>query len=96
MNDKRRLYMDMLKEAAPYSKKTVLWFRAAGLITLVVLGAGYWALFMAIGGHLPLWMVMLAELAGLVLMVGALAAALRSRRKDIERHRASQPESGPE
>ena len=94
MNHRQQQYIDMLKEAAPYSKKTIWWFRAAGLITLGVLGGGYWALFMAVGGHLSLWMVMIAELVGVAVMVAALAASLRSRRQDIERYRASQMQGG--
>ncbi len=88
MNNRSNRYLDMLKEPAPYSRKTVLWFRLAGFVTLIVLGAGYYALYLAVAGRLAIWLVMLAELVGVILMVGALALALKSRQYDIARHKS--------
>lgn len=79
---------DLLKQDAPYSHKTIWRFRLAGVITVIALGVGYWAVFQALAGRLSLWMVMIAELIGLGVMLGALGAAFKSRKNDIRQHQS--------
>jgi uncharacterized BrkB/YihY/UPF0761 family membrane protein len=79
-------WLELLKQEAPYSHRTIWLFRLAGLLTVVALIIGYWAIFRALSGHLPLMAVMGTELAGLIIMIGSLAAAFKSRQADICRY----------
>jgi hypothetical protein len=78
--------MDLLKQEAPYSRATIWRFRLAGILTVLALGVGYWAIFRALSGRLSLMAVMGTELGGLIVMVASVAAALKSRQLDIRRY----------
>ncbi|OLZ08506.1 hypothetical protein [Sulfobacillus thermosulfidooxidans] len=81
-------WIDLLKQDAPYSKKTIGRFRWAGIVTVLALGLGYWAIFRALSGRLSLFIVMGIELLGLLVMLGALGMAIKSRQDDIRQHQS--------
>ncbi len=86
MNKPPYSWMELLKQEAPYSRGTIWRFRLAGLLTVLALGIGYWAIFRALSGHLSLIAAMGTELFGLIVMVVSVAASLKSRQKDIRRY----------
>jgi hypothetical protein len=80
-----------LEHPAPWSKRTINWFRVAGLVTLAMVVVSYLLLFWAIQGKVAIWAAFGGEGVALAVIASVVAGALSSRRRDVQKHGQNQP-----
>ncbi|MDA8192466.1 MAG: hypothetical protein M0Z53_00515 [Thermaerobacter sp.] len=76
-----------MQDAAPWTKATKRRFQAAAVVTLMMVGCAYLLLWLAVSGVVAAWAAFSAEGVSVLVAYWSIMLAIRSRRRDVARHK---------
>lgn len=86
-------FKEILRHPAPWGPKTIRGFRAAGIVTLIMVMLSYGMLWLGVQGKIGASVALLGQGVSLVVIVASVVKAFKLRRQDIDAYDQSSDRS---